>query len=312
MKPDIFLLLVFLFLVAGIVLVSDISLIKKEKEINISFKETMAKSKRGKINAFITLSRYDLLILKIDALLLKINKKRGYLYLLMIICFSCGITVGYICFQGVFLSFTAGIIFLPLFYLYLLFQAQGATRKELEELENTMSIITNAYMGNDDIVRSVEVFVREKNKYEDNQIKITPFDEFISDIIMINPNVERGLAILAGKIDNKHFYEWVKVLVLCSQDRRLKFALQPVVDAMNDEKLMQIESDTQMTLAWRNYLITVIVMFSIIPSLRIAQESWYLILTQTLIGKVFIFLMMLTSLVTGAYVMKINKPINTI
>ena len=103
-----------------------------------------------------------------------------------------------------------------------------------------------------------------------------------------------------------------EVLILCSKDRRLKFALQPVVDAMRDEKRMQIESDTQMSATWRNYLATVAVLFSIIPTLRVAQESWYLILTQTALGRIFIILMMITSLVTGIYVMRINKPINTI
>ena len=312
MNDDIYYILIFILIILGLWFLFGDELLKTEKQINISFNRTMAKSKRTKINAAVTLNKYEKLMIRIDTLLLRLKKKRRYFYTLLMICFLAGIAAGFAFFRGFLLSVITGFMFLPLSYLFLMFRAQGATRKELEELENTMSIITNAYMGNDDIVRAVETYVKEKNKYEDGILRITPLDEFVSDIVMINPNVERGLDILARKINNKHFYEWVKVLILCSKDRRLKFALQPVVDAMGDEKRMQIESDTQMSATWRNYLATVAVLFSIIPTLRVAQESWYLILTQTALGRIFIILMMITSLVTGIYVMRINKPINTI
>ncbi|MDD4566115.1 MAG: hypothetical protein PHE79_11660 [Eubacteriales bacterium] len=312
MYEDLYFLLVFILILVGMFLIFWDSLAGQEKQINVSFNKTMAKAKRTKINAETALNGYEKIWLRIDALLLRLKKKRKYFFTVLMIFFCSGIIAGFMCFRDILLSLISGIIFMPLSYLFIMFRAQGATRKELEELENTMAIITNAYMGNDDIVRSVETYIKEKNKYDEGSIKITPFDEFVSDIVLINPNVERGLDILARKINNKHFYEWVKVLILCSKDRRLKFALQPIVDAMGDEKRMQIESDTLMSATWRNYLATVAAMFSIIPTLRMAQESWYLILTQTLLGKMFIILMMVTALITGGYVMWINKPINTL
>jgi len=140
--------------------------------------------------------------------------------------------------------------------------------------------------------------------------KPTPFDEFVSEIKLINPNIEHGLYRLSAKINNRYFSEWVKMLILCNRDRRLKFALFPIIKSMNDAKSMQIESDSMMTRVWRDYLMTVGMMFSIIPLMRFSNAEWFAILTETPIGKALILGMLITALATAFYVMKITKPVN--
>jgi hypothetical protein len=89
--------------------------------------------------------------------------------------------------------------------------------------------------------------------------------------------------------------EWVKTLILCHHDRRLKFALFPIIKAMNDAKSMQIESDSMMVKVWRDYLMTAGLMFSVIPMMRFSNAEWFSLLTRTAIGKFLIILMLLNS-----------------
>ncbi|MEG6521362.1 hypothetical protein [Desulfotomaculum sp. 1211_IL3151] len=200
---------------------------------------------------------------------------------------------------------------LPAPYFYLVVKSSSADREEIEGLENAMSIITNAYAGNDDIIKAVELYVEEKNRYIPLNLRIpSPFDEFVSEIRLINPNVEHGLYRLSAKIKNQYFSEWVKALILCHNDRRLKFALFPIIKAMNDAKAMQIESDGMMVKVWRDYLMTAGLMFAVIPMMRFANKEWFFLLTQTAIGKLLIILMMVIALTTACYVMKATKPSN--
>lgn len=222
-----------------------------------------------------------------------------------------GFVAGIMLFGSTGLAAVMAVCVLPAPYFYLTVKSSTAAREEIEGLENTMSIITNAYAGCDDIIKAVELYVEEKNRYIPAQLRTpTPFDEFVSEIRLINPNVEHGLYRLSAKIKNRYFAEWIKTLILCHHDRRLKFALFPIIKAMNDAKSMQIESDGMMVRVWRDYLMTAGLMFSIIPLMRFSNAEWFFILTKTAIGKLLIILMLLTALATAFYVMKVTKPSN--
>lgn len=230
---------------------------------------------------------------------------------LLVLSVSGGFLAGLLLFSNAGLAAVMAACILPAPYFYLTVKSSAAAREEIEGLENTMSIITNAYAGNDDIIKAVELYVEEKNRYIPAHLRTpTPFDEFVSEIRLINPNVEHGLYRLSAKIKNRYFSEWVKTLILCHQDRRLKFALFPIVKAMNDAKAMQTESDGMMVRVWRDYLLTAGLMFSIIPMMRAANKEWYFLLTHTAIGKLLIILMMVIALATAFYVMRATKPSN--
>ena len=222
-----------------------------------------------------------------------------------------GFLAGLLLFNSAGLAAVMAVCLIPAPYFYLTVQSAAAAREEIEGLENTISIITNAYAGCDDNIKAVELYVEEKNRdIPLNLRNPTPFDEFISEIKFINPNVEHGLYRLSVKIKNRYFAEWVKMLILCYHDRRLKFALFPIIKAMNDAKAMQIESDGMMVRVWRDYLVTAGLMFSVIPMMRFSNAEWFSILTKTTIGELLIVVMLLTALATAFYVMKITKPVN--
>lgn len=306
-------LIAIVLFILGVLIAFEIGMKRRDKGGSISFKKAAAKSKRLKINAEATLTKYEKIVLRIDALLEKIGKTRTYLYCTIGVCFLVGSGVGYICFSVPFLAGITGAAFIPLTYLYLIFRTQETTREELAELQNTMSVITNAYLSNNDIVRSVEMYVEERRRYQDGMIhKVTPFEEFVLGCLKLNTSIGVNLSLLAAKINNKYFDQWIKNLQMCMEDKEMRFALQPVIDAMVDEKIMQMESDTQMQKTWVNYLMVVAAMFAVIPAFRLARKEWYLILTNTAAGQIIICLMLIAALISAVYVMKINKPIGTI
>lgn len=231
--------------------------------------------------------------------------------IMILVSAAGGFAAGTLLFDNKGLAAVMAVCMLPAPYFYLIVRSSAAAREEIEGLENTMSIITNAYAGNDDIIKAMETYVEEKNRYVPAHLRNpTPFDAFVSEIHFIDPNVEHGLYRLAAKVKNRYFNEWVKTLILCHHDRRLKFALFPVIKAMNDAKSMQIESDSMMVKVWRDYLMTAGLMFSVIPMMRFSNAEWFSLLTRTAIGKFLITLMLLTALATAFYVMKATKPSN--
>lgn len=231
-------------------------------------------------------------------------------FLVMVLVSAAGgFVAGILLFGSTDLAAVMSVCMTPAPYFYLTVKSSAAAREEIEGLENTMSIITNAYAGCDDIIKAVELYVEEKNRYVPVHLRVpTPFDEFVTEIRLVNPNVEHGLYRLSAKIKNRYFTEWVKTLILCHKDRRLKFALFPIIKAMNDAKSMQIESDGMMVQVWRDYLMTAGLMFSVIPMMRFSNAEWFSILTKTTIGRLLIVLMLLTALGTAFYVMKVTKP----
>lgn len=308
LKLEFALLLICLLCSISLMLLFRVSPFKREK--TVGFTQNIAQKRREGITKK-RLKPGERSLIRLESILKQVGSTLGQFYTMIAASFLLGSIVGIIIFDDLMLAIMTGITFMPLPYFYITLKTQSISRQQTESLESAMSIITNAYMGCDDIVHAVELYSREKNRFvQEAYQKTTAFDEFVSEILMINPNVERGLLALSTKIGNRYFTEWIKMLVLCHHDRRLKFALYPVIKAMNDAKSMQLESDTQMLQVWREYFLTVALMFGIIPIMRFSNASWFIILTQTAIGKFMIILMLIMALLTSFFVMKITKPIN--
>ena len=254
---------------------------------------------------------FERIVLRFQTLFRQTGTTLKRFILMMAAAFTAGFLTGSLLFSNTGLAAVMAVCLVPAPYFYLTIKSARAAREEIEGLENIMSVITNAFAGCDDIIKAVETYVQEKNRYiHVNLRRPTPFDEFVSEIRLINPNVEHGLYRLSAKVKNRYFAEWIKMLILCYHDRRLKFALFPIIQSMNDAKAMQIESDSMMVRVWRDYLMTVGMMFSIIPLMRFSNAEWFAILTETTIGKLLIVVMLLTALATSFYVMKVTKPAN--
>lgn len=170
-------------------------------------------------------------------------------------------------------------------------------------MENSMNLITNSYLSCNDIIKSI-------NENLDKLDIPKPFEEFITDVTLIDSNIKRALLKLEIKINNRYFSEWINILVLAQEKSGdYRFILPAVVQSMNDAKRLQIEADTVMMAVWKEYFTSILLSFSIIPLLRWSNEVWFEILVGSVTGKLLILLMLLLTLISAFITLKINKPL---
>ena len=222
---------------------------------------------------------------------------------LIVFAFFAGTGLGHMLFTDTFLAVAAGLAVIPVPYIFLKVKSRWYKRSQDELLENSMGLITNSYISGNDIIKAVN----------ENLTKLDiqkPFAEFIADVTLIDSNIRRGLRRPELKINNRYFSEWIDILVL-SQERSgdMRFILPAVIDGMNDAKRLQIEADTVMMAVWKEYFISIILAFSVIPILRFSNAAWFEILIHTLIGKLLIVLMLVMTIISAFVTLKINRPL---
>jgi Flp pilus assembly protein TadB len=116
-----------------------------------------------------------------------------------LICFAAGAVIAALM-GNLFLVpvMAVGMMFLPLWYVKL--TANHFKNDIAAELETALSIITTAYLRNDDIVMAVE----ENIAYLNPPVKDV-FSEFLTQLKLIDADVERAIKNLRAKTENEVF-----------------------------------------------------------------------------------------------------------
>jgi Flp pilus assembly protein TadB len=124
-----------------------------------------------------------------------------------LLCFAVGASVA-VMLGNFFLVpvMAAGCLFLPFWWVKL--TASHFKKDIAAELETALSIITTAYLRNEDILTAVE-----ENVAYLNQPVLNVFRGFVSRIKLVNPDVTAALHDLKGQIDNAVFREWCDALI---------------------------------------------------------------------------------------------------
>lgn len=122
------------------------------------------------------------------------------------------------------------------------------------ELETALSIITTAYIRSEDILTSVE----ENLEYLNPPVK-NIFQDFVSRIRLIDPDLEAALDELRNRISDDVFREWVDALKACLYDRSLKTTLTPIVAKLSDMRIVNAELE-YMVMEPRKEFITMVVL----------------------------------------------------
>ncbi len=60
---------------------------------------------------------------------------------------------------------------------------------------------------------------------------------------------------------------------------------------------------------WKEYFMSIILAFSIIPILRFSNAEWFNILIHTFVGRLLIVLMLVLTIISAFITLKINKPL---
>lgn len=196
----------------------------------------------------------------------------------------------------------AGFMFLPFWYIKL--TASHFKRDVSAELETALSIITTAYLRSEDILTSVE----ENLEYLNPPVK-NVFQDFVSRIRLIDPDLEEALESLKGKISNDVFEEWVDALKACLYDRSLKTTLTPVVAKLSDMRIVNAELEYLVYEPRKEFITMVVLVVGNIPLLYFLNQSWYDTLMHTIPGQVMLSITGIVIFVSAAYVVKLTKPI---
>lgn len=196
----------------------------------------------------------------------------------------------------------AGLMLLPFWYVKLTethFKKNIAT-----ELETALSIITTAYLRNEDILTAVE----ENLDYLNPPVQLV-FKAFSNRVKLVNPDVEAALYDLKDQIDNDVFREWCDALITCRYDRSLKTTLIPIVTKLSDMRIVNGELENMVFEPRKEFTIMQLLVVGNIPILYFLNRDWHHTLMHTAMGQLVLTVCAVAIFVSTAFVIKLTQPI---
>lgn len=195
-----------------------------------------------------------------------------------------------------------GFMFLPFWYVRI---TQTHFKKDIAaELETALSIITTAYLRNEDILTAVE-----ENMNYLNPPVLSVFREFVSRIRFINPDITSSLQEMKERIDNAVFREWCDALIACQFDRNLKTTLIPIVSKLSDMRVVNGELENMVFEPRKEFITMQILVFGNIPLLYFLNKDWYHTLMHTIMGQIVLAICASVIFISTAFVIKLTQPI---
>lgn len=182
------------------------------------------------------------------------------------------------------------------------FRQTKAGTVHMERLCSSMTMLSNSYISTEDFLQSV----RENL---DNLSFKAPFQDFLTYVTYMDSDVKHGLRRMEEQVSNPYFSQWIDTLVMAQDDRRLKYVCVSVVDSMHDVITAQQESDAAMFAVWRDYLLTLVLIFSVPLVFRFLMVEAYVTLTTSVVGQGLFLLLLLAVIYSVLRALKINTPL---
>ena len=220
-----------------------------------------------------------------------------------LLLFAVGASIA-ILMQNVFLVpvLAVGLMFLPFWYIRL--TATHYKKNIAAELETALSIITTAYLRNEDILTAIE----ENIQYLNPPVR-SVFAEFLTQVRLINPDVDAALKGMKPKIENDVFHEWCDAIAACQYDRSLKTTLTPIVSKLSDMRIVNAELEYLVFEPRKEFIIMALLVIGNIPVMYFLNKSWYDTLMHTVIGQIVLAVCAAAIFISTAFVIKLTKPI---
>ena len=195
-----------------------------------------------------------------------------------------------------------GMMLVPFWFIRL--TANHYKKNIAAELETALSIITTAYLRNEDIQTAVE----ENLEYLNPPVK-SVFAEFLARIQLVDPDVDAALQDMGTKIDNAVFREWVAALLACQHDRGLKTILTPIVAKLSDMRIVNGELENMVFEPRKEFIIMQVLVVGNIPLLYFLNRDWFNTLMHTAMGQIILAVCAGVIFVSTAFVIKLTQPI---
>lgn len=195
-----------------------------------------------------------------------------------------------------------GFMLLPFWYVRL---TQTHFKRDIAaELETALSIITTAYLRNEDIVTAVE----ENIDYLNPPV-LSVFKGFVNRIKMINPDIAAGLEDMKVQLENAVFREWCDALIACQIDRNLKTTLTPIVSKLSDMRVVNGELENMVFEPRKEFISMQLLVVGNIPLLYFLNKDWYNALMHTPLGQIILAICFAAIFISAAFVIKLTQPI---
>ncbi|BAL01474.1 hypothetical protein OBV_42750 [Oscillibacter valericigenes Sjm18-20] len=195
-----------------------------------------------------------------------------------------------------------GMMFLPFWYIRL--TASHYKKNITAELETALSIITTAYLRNEDIVTAVE----ESVPYLNPPVK-SVFSGFLTQVKLISPDIDAALHAMKPKIENEVFHEWCDAIAACQYDRSLKTTLTPIVSKLSDMRIVNAELEYLVFEPRKEFIIMALLVVGNIPIMYLLNKDWYHTLMHTPVGQIILAVCAAAVFISTAFVIKLTKPI---
>lgn len=231
------------------------------------------------------------------------SKRFPFICLLSLALFAVGAAIA-ISFGNFFAVpvLAVGFMLLPFWYVRL---TQSHFKKDISaELETALSIITTAYLRNEDVVTAVE-----ENIGYLNPPVLSVFKAFTYRIKMIDPDIVSALLSMRGQIDNAVFHEWCDAMIACQSDRSLKSTLTPIVTKLSDMRVVNGELENLVFGPRKEFISMQVLMLCNIPLLYFLNKDWYNTLMHSAPGQIVLAICFVIMFVSMAFVVKLTQPI---
>lgn len=233
-----------------------------------------------------------------------VNMPESVYWLLTFLGAGGGATIGKLLFSHTFFAVVVGILGTLSPQLYLRFRLTKTKSQRVERLHSSMLILSNSYIVTEDFIQSVRDNL-EVLEYP------APFRDFLTYTNLINSSVKTGLRRMEAQVNNDYFSQWVNVLIMAQDDRSMKYVTMSIVDAMNDVRQAQRESDTAMYSIWREYFTVLALIFAAPLIFRVLMKDAYTILVTTLPGEALLVLLLAAVVYSLVRAYRLNKPLLT-
>lgn len=267
---------------------------------------TARAERKAKIKSFKKQSRIsklvDKLLAKCASLISNSQMPRTAYYILTVVCAVGGYCAGKVVFSSFPIALAVGTFGLIAPLLFFSFRQTKAKTAQLERLASSMMILSNSYVVTEDFITSVRDNLEILEHPE-------PFKDFLTYVTLMDSSVSTGLRRMEAQVNNPYFSQWIDALILAQEDRSLKYVTVTVVDSMHDVLSVQAESDAAMYAVWRDYLMTLIMIFSVPLIFKFTLADAYLTLTGSVVGQ-SMFILLLAAVIFSVFrALKINKPL---
>lgn len=220
-----------------------------------------------------------------------------------LLCFAGGASLA-ILMGNVFLVpvLAVGMMFLPFWYVRL--TSSHYKKNIAAELETALSIITTAYLRNEDIMTAVE----ESLPYLNPPVR-SVFAGFLAQVKLISPDIDDALHTMKPKIENEVFREWCDAIAACQYDRSLKTTLTPIVSKLSDMRIVNAELEYLVFEPRKEFIIMAMLVVGNVPIMYLLNKDWYHTLMYTAVGQIVLAVCAAAIFISTAFVIRLTKPI---